>query len=67
MSTAIREDIGLFDEKGDLQLSFFLNKSDGLTILTDETMDAPYQQFWTATKEDWEAIRDFIDNQFKNL
>lgn len=67
MGTVIREEIGLTDENGNVELEFFLNRSDGLTIQTPETLDAPYQQVWMLSKSDWETIRNFVDEQFKSV
>lgn len=63
MGTFIREELAVTNKDESIEFIVFRNVSVGMTIQQEDPMDAPYFT-GTFTKEDWNEIKRFIDEQF---
>lgn len=66
MATEIREELVIINNEGKEELTVFYNKSGGITLMDDTDPSNMYAFYISINKEDWEVMRSFIDNQFKD-
>lgn len=66
MATEIREELVIINNEGKEELTVFYNKSGGITLTDDTDPSNMYAFYISINKEDWEVMRSFIDNQFKD-
>ncbi len=66
MSTEIREELVVLNDKGEVCLTFFKNTNGEVTITDDTDPENMYAMYHSLNKEDWEDIKAFVDNQFND-